>query len=72
MGKRVDAGNTVMPVDFANKDFDQNLKGFMFNEADNEHSAKPMWWDGNGLRFEPLPAGINPSKTISQKTEQAK
>ena len=72
IGKRIDAGSVVMPDDFANKDFDKNLKGFMFNEADMEHSATPMWWDGTRIRFDAIPAELKQKKAGPQKGEQKK
>jgi hypothetical protein len=72
MGKRIDAGTVDVPADFINNDFDKNLKGFMYNEADMEHSATPVWWDGNRFRFEAVPAELKPAKPAPAKPEQKK
>ncbi|MCW3127284.1 MAG: Protein of unknown function precursor [Bacteroidetes bacterium] len=55
MGKRVDAASASTPADFTNQSFDDNLKEAMFNESNKEHNAKPMWWDGNKIRFDMPP-----------------
>jgi len=31
------------------------MKGVMFNENDLINSAKPIWWDGNKVRFDESP-----------------
>lgn len=31
------------------------MKDVMFNESNLEQSAKPVWWDGSGIRFDPIP-----------------
>jgi hypothetical protein len=56
ISKRKDANNKPsLPKDLTKKDFDQNMKDVMFNESNLEQSAKPVWWDGSGIRFDPIP-----------------
>jgi hypothetical protein len=56
VGLRSDA-NTVskVPDAITDKNFDQNMKDVMFNENNTDQSAKPIWWDGNSLRFDKMP-----------------
>ncbi|MCW3127287.1 MAG: Protein of unknown function precursor [Bacteroidetes bacterium] len=55
IGKRADAASATAPADIMQAQFDENLKGVMFNEANAEQSAKPMWWDGSKVRFDAVP-----------------
>ncbi len=71
MGKRVDGTPTNLPDALANKNFDENLKAFMFNEANTEQSAKPMWWDGEKIRFDSAPATDKKEIAADTKTAQA-
>ncbi|MBU0489308.1 MAG: hypothetical protein KKD31_15285, partial [Bacteroidetes bacterium] len=53
ISRRVDANNKPdLPQDIQANDFDEKMKGVMFNESDREHSALPIWWDGSKLRFD--------------------
>jgi hypothetical protein len=53
VGNRVDAANKPeLPKDIADKNFDANMKGVMFDESDMEHSGNPVWWDGQKVRFD--------------------
>ena len=59
VGKRVDSENKrELPLDLQAKDFDDKLKGVMFNETDMENSALPMWWDGTKIRFDEMPESM--------------
>ncbi len=55
VGKRIDHNNAALPKDLENERFNQNIRGFMFNENDTQNSATPMWWDGTQIRFDALP-----------------
>ncbi len=56
VGRRTDAGSKPsLPADIADKKFDDNLKGVMFNENNKEQSATPVWWDGSRIRFDAAP-----------------
>ena len=53
VGNRIDAANKPeLPKDLADKNFDANMKGVMFDESDLEHSGNPVWWDGQKVRFD--------------------
>jgi hypothetical protein len=53
VGSRIDAANKPeLPNDLADKNFDANMKGVMFDESDLEHTGSPVWWDGQKVRFE--------------------
>lgn len=55
ISKRIDAENKPqLPEALSKKDFDEKMKGVMFNENDLEHSATPIWWDGSQLRFDEI------------------
>ena len=57
VAKRVDADKvSKLPEAIKDKDFDVNMKGVMFNENIKDKSAKPIWWDGNKLRFDTPPS----------------
>lgn len=56
VGNRVDDKNKAeIPRDLTDVNFDENMKGVMFNESDTKHSGKPIWWDGTKLRFDAAP-----------------
>jgi len=63
IGTRFDANNVSnLPEALKDKDFDNNMKGVMFNENNKEQNATPIWWDGTKLRFDTPP----PDKTIKK------
>ena len=62
--KRVDANTAQVPNMLLDKNFDEKLKGTMFNEGNLEQSAQPMWWDGTQLRFD-----APPKQKIDKKEE---
>ena len=39
-------------------DFDKKMNGVMFNDANTEENAQPMWWDGKQMRFESMPEDV--------------
>lgn len=56
VGKRVDAeGKGQLPADLADKNFDVNMKGVLFDEENKEQSATPVWFDGTRIRFDAAP-----------------
>lgn len=68
VGNRIDNYTKAkVPSDILEKDFDENMKGVMFNESDTKHSAKPIWWDGEKIRFDELPAKSISTKNIDQE-----
>jgi hypothetical protein len=57
IGRRADiTSKPELPADLAEKDFDKNIKGMMFNESNKDKNATPVWWDGSKLRFDAPPA----------------
>ncbi len=56
VGKRVDSENaTSLPEEITNNNFDSQMNEVMFNENNKEQSGKPIWWDGNKIRFDKAP-----------------
>ena len=49
------------PSELLAPDYDVNMNDVMFNENIKERNAKPMWWDGEKLRFD------KPVKNLAQK-----
>jgi hypothetical protein len=62
IGNRVDAAKAKLPQDIAKMDFDENVDAVMFDENNKEQTAKPMWWDGNKIRFDAMPVKEGPKK----------
>jgi hypothetical protein len=63
ISKRIDAPqNNNLPAVLADKNFDKNLTGVMFNESITDRNATPIWWDGSTLRFDAIPEKINSNK----------
>lgn len=56
IGKRLDAKEATLPTDVVDGQFTNNVKAVMHDENNKEQSARPMWWDGNHLRFDAVPA----------------
>ncbi len=55
VGKRVDSENAQVPSDISNIEFDNNLKGVMFNDNNKSRNGTPIWWDGSKVRFDAIP-----------------
>lgn len=55
VAQRVDAAQVKVPSALLDGQFDQHLKDAMFNDGNTEQSAKPIWWDGQQLRFDAIP-----------------
>lgn len=75
IAKRIDAANKPeLPEAIAKKDFDQKMKGVMFNESNLEQSALPVWWDGKQIRFDAAPEkqASNVIKAEIRKPEEKK
>ncbi len=51
---RTDIKSEVSP-EIANDNFDQKLEGVMFNENNNIDQPTALWWDGEKIRFDPIP-----------------
>ncbi len=65
---RIDSDNAKLPEDIADDKFNENIKGFMFNENATNRNATPMWWDGSGLRFDKIPEA--PVNETAKKAEE--
>jgi hypothetical protein len=64
VGTRLDANKVVaLPEEILSNDFDSNINGAMFNDGNNEQSAKPLWWDGSKIRFDKAPEKRRPTNT---------
>ena len=57
--------NIELPEEVISNKFDKNIDGFMYNEADTENSAQPLWWNGE-LQTSPIPQKENTQKEIEQ------
>jgi len=68
IAERIDSNNAKLPNDIADDNFDENLKGFMFNENIRNRDATPMWWDGTKLRFDKIPE--KPVNEAAKKAEE--
>ena len=56
VGSRMDASKVkALPAELASGDFDAQLKAVMVNDADPAVQGKPVWWDGQRLRFDKAP-----------------
>jgi hypothetical protein len=67
IGKRIDADvNSELPEALSDRDFDNKMKGVMFNENNKDGSATPIWWDGTKIRFDKLPE----SKMVKKESEK--
>ncbi|MCX7955344.1 MAG: hypothetical protein N3A01_09195, partial [Bacteroidales bacterium] len=62
IAKRAAPDNNKIPDFILTKEFDEKMKGFMFNESNTKENATPVWWDGTKLRYEPIPEGPKPDK----------
>jgi hypothetical protein len=54
--------NPDVPAELCRTDFDSKMDGVMSNENDLQHSATPVWFDGNQLRFDNPPEEARPPK----------
>ncbi|MBN2893593.1 MAG: hypothetical protein JXL97_17105 [Bacteroidales bacterium] len=46
--------NVDLPEEIISKDFDKNIDGFMFNEANTKNAAQSLWWNGE-LQYSVMP-----------------
>ena len=61
VGDRVDAASARgLPVDLARGDFDQKLRGALYDDGRLDGVAQPLWHDGRALRFDATPARARP------------
>lgn len=65
---RIDSESAVLPKDIADDNFNENLKGVMFNENITNRNATPIWWDGSSLRFDKIPE--KPIDEAAKKAEE--
>lgn len=56
--------NVNNPAELLSPEYDANMNDVMFNENDKENSGKPIWWDGEKLRFDKIPEEIKPKKDV--------
>jgi len=57
VGNRVDASAArSLPTEVSQASFDERLRSFMSDESPQRAAGTAMWWDGQQMRFEPLPA----------------
>lgn len=56
--KRVDAIDADAPAMLLDAQFDERLKGAMFDDGKLDQSGKHLWWDGLQLRFDAPPAQV--------------
>lgn len=68
VAERIDSENAELPKDIADDKFNENLKGFMFNENITNRNATPIWWDGSTLRFDAIPE--KPIDEAAKKAEE--
>ncbi len=68
VAERIDSELASLPEDIKDNDFNQNMKGFMFNENVTTRNATPMWWDGAALRFDRIPE--TPVNEEAKKAEE--
>jgi hypothetical protein len=63
VGSRKDAARAgALPPEIASGSFDRNLRESMSNEGDTSKSGKPIWFDGQRVRFDAAPAQNRPAK----------
>jgi hypothetical protein len=63
VGNRVDSSNAkALPAEIADDLFDTRMKDAMFNDSNTKDSAKPVWWDGDKIRFDKAPEPPKPLK----------
>jgi hypothetical protein len=56
VAKRKDAPQAKLPSGLDDLDFDNRLKDVMFNENNPDNpNVRPLWWDGQRLRQDPMP-----------------
>ncbi|MEN3040847.1 MAG: hypothetical protein ABDH66_04835 [Bacteroidia bacterium] len=70
--QRIDAKTYTFPSQLLQADFDEKLRGYMFNENIQDRTGLPMWWDGQKLRFDPIPEGVGgmPKKQTQAHAKQ--
>ena len=47
--------NIQLADEVLSNDFDNKINNFLIPDSDTTREAIPMWWDGNKLRFDPIP-----------------
>jgi hypothetical protein len=55
VGTRTGYENPSIPQELLPVEYETKMEAVMYNEVDPNISGLPMWWDGQQLRFEPLP-----------------
>jgi hypothetical protein len=48
--------NPETPAEVSQNDFDQKMRGVMFNDNNMTDTPQPLWWDGSQVRFDTPPA----------------
>ncbi|MDW8303118.1 MAG: hypothetical protein RML38_11710, partial [Bacteroidia bacterium] len=49
--------DSSIPEEILENSFDEKMRGVMHNENAPEN-GKPIWWDGEKVRFDPIPQGL--------------
>ncbi len=61
------AEEPFVPEEILRQDYDEKMSEVMFNENDLNNSARQIWWDGEKLRFDPMPPKPNNTELERQK-----
>ncbi|MFC1683433.1 hypothetical protein ACFL0G_04430, partial [Candidatus Zixiibacteriota bacterium] len=59
-----------VPKELIDPQFDANMGAFAFNEADLEHHANPMWYDGQALRWDAPPSSYLPAEKLHRAEQE--
>jgi len=59
-----------IPKELIDPQFDANMGAFAFNEADLEHHANPMWYDGQALRWDAPPSSYLPAEKLHRAEQE--
>jgi hypothetical protein len=71
VAKRKDAPQAKLPSGLDDLDFDNRLKDVMFNENNPDNlNVRPLWWDGQRLRQDPMPQKKGLSEAEKRALEQ--
>lgn len=56
-----------IPNEILSSEYDRNMDKFLENEADTTKTASSIWWDGQNLRFEPIPETAIEKKDLTKE-----
>ncbi|GAB4447055.1 MAG: hypothetical protein Fur0028_01830 [Bacteroidales bacterium] len=57
-----------IPTELLDINYDINMSKFLISEGDTTQTRLPMWWDGQKLRFEEIPASLNTKPNYNKDT----